>query len=357
MRTGYIISGIGHGLLMLWLLFGGLFLRGPDEPPLRVSEVSLISGAEFAALNEAAQAPRPAPAPSPPETSPAPPRRPAPPAPEPDPEPAAPEPEPEPEPAPPAPEPEPEPEPPAPAPEVTPPAADRVTNEVVEAPEDPLPEGPVLIEESAPAEATEPQAPVEELPAQAPEASTTQIVTEADRPDAAPTSSPRPPRRPDRPAPRPETVEAPAPDPEPAPTPEPTPPNNAAIDSAVNDALADVLGEAAGTPGPSGPPLTSGERDGLRVAVSRCWNLGSASTDALNTTVVVLVQMSRDGRPEGIEMISSNGPTQEATRIAYEAARRAVIRCGTSGYGLPAEKYDQWREIEMTFDPGNMRIR
>jgi hypothetical protein len=347
MRTGYIISGIGHGLLMLWILFGGLFLRGPDEPPLRVSEVSLISGAEFAALSDAAQEAPPAepePVPSPPETSPAPPPRPQPPAPE----PPAPEPEP-------TPEPEPEPEPPAP--DVTPPPADRVANEVIEAPEDPLPEGPVLIEESTPAEVAEPDQPVEDLPEQAPVATTTQIVTEADRPDSAPTTSPRPPRRPDRPTPPAPTETADAPEPTPEPTPDPAPADSAAIDNAVNDALSDVLGEAARTPGPSGPPLTSGERDGLRVAVSRCWNLGSASSDALSTTVVILVQMARDGRPEGIEMVSSNGPTQEATRIAYEAARRAVIRCGTSGYGLPAEKYDQWREIEMTFDPGNMRIR
>jgi len=296
MRTGYIISGIGHGVLMLWILFGGLFLRGPEEPPLRVSDVSLISGAEFAALTEAAAAPPPPtePVPSPPETSPAPPPRPEPPAPE-----------------PPAPEPEPEPMPEPPAPEVTPPPADRVANEVIEAPEEPLPEGPALVEESTP----------EEVP------------------------------------PAPPTETADAPDPAPTPDPAPAPADNAAIDSAVNDALADALGEAASAPGPSGPPLTSGERDGLRVAVSRCWNLGSASTDALNTTVVVLVQMARDGRPEGIEMVSSNGPNQEATRIAFEAARRAIIRCGTSGFGLPAEKYDQWREIEMTFDPGNMRIR
>jgi len=346
MRTGYIISGIGHGLLMLWILFGGLFLRGPEEPPLRVSDVSLISGAEFAALTEAAAAPPPPtePVPSPPETSPAPPPRPEPPAPE-----------------PPAPEPEPEPMPEPPAPEVTPPPADRVANEVIEAPEEPLPEGPALVEESTPEEVAEPDQPVEDLPAQAPVATTTQIVTEADRPETAPTSSPRPPRRPDRPAPpvppAPPTETADAPDPAPTPDPAPAPADNAAIDSAVNDALADALGEAASAPGPSGPPLTSGERDGLRVAVSRCWNLGSASTDALNTTVVVLVQMARDGRPEGIEMVSSNGPNQEATRIAFEAARRAIIRCGTSGFGLPAEKYDQWREIEMTFDPGNMRIR
>ena len=40
-----------------------------------------------------------------------------------------------------------------------------------------------------------------------------------------------------------------------------------------------------------------------------------------------------------------------------EAARRAIIRCGASGYNLPVEKYDQWRDIEMTFNPERMRIK
>jgi len=56
-------------------------------------------------------------------------------------------------------------------------------------------------------------------------------------------------------------------------------------------------------------------------------------------------------------MVSSNGASEAATRGAYEAARRAVIRCGARGFPLPADKYDQWREIEMTFDPSGMRLR
>lgn len=260
-------------------------------------------------------------------------------------------------PEPPAPEPDPVPEPPVPEPEATPPEADRVTNEVVTPPEEPLPVGPDLVEETTPDETAPQDTPVEDVPAQAPEASTTEIVTEAEQPTNAPTTSPRPPRRPERPTPPEPAQTAEAPTPAPEPDPAPSPATDAAIDNAVNDALADVLGETAAPSGPSGPPLTRGERDGLRVAVSQCWNLGSASTDAMRTTVVVLVQMSRDGRPESIELVSSNGPNQSATRIAFEAARRAVIRCGVRGYPLPADKYDQWREIEMTFDPTNMRIR
>ncbi|MGM0661234.1 MAG: energy transducer TonB, partial [Pseudomonadota bacterium] len=114
-----------------------------------------------------------------------------------------------------------------------------------------------------------------------------------------------------------------------------------------------------GTERPSGPPLTGGERDALRVAVQECWNVGSLSSEALRTSVVVAVSMTRDGQPEigSIRLAGSSGGGDAAAKQAYEAARRAIIRCGSDGFDLPAEKYDQWRDIEMTFNPESMRIR
>lgn len=353
MKRGLYISGIGHGLLMLWLLFGGLFERTPNEPPMPVADISVISAEDFAALTAPEQGtPEPEPEVAP-EEAPSPPPRPEPePAPEPEPEPI------------PEPEPTPTPEPPAPDPGTptedttsdtpTPPDADRVANEVIAPPEEPADVAPEP--QDSVTESDEPVIePAEEQEAAQPEAQTTEIVTEAETPSAAPETSLRPRSRPERPTPPVETAE-PAPDPEP----EPQTPSDP-VEDAVNDALADALDTpetgASDTPAPLGPPLTSAERDGLRVAVSQCWNLGSASTDAMKTTVVVLVSMSPDGRPQGIELVSSNGPNEGATQTAFQAARRAVIRCGANGYNLPSDKYEQWREIEMTFNPENMRLR
>ncbi|TYB80944.1 energy transducer TonB [Maritimibacter fusiformis] len=345
MKTGYIISGIAHLLLILWLLFGGLILRDRDEPLLNVAEVSIVSAEEFAALSAQPQPEAPSLAP---EITAAPPPRPAPPVPEPEPEP----------------EPEPIPEPPAvpPTPEAvpddqpTPPEADRVAPEPAPAPEPEAVPGPEVIDDTTPADTPTDQ-PVEELPPTAPEEATTEIVTEAETPSSAPVTSIRPQARPDRPRPPVETAE-----PAPQPDPEPAPDLTDAIDSAVDDALADILNDTATpapdpSPVPSGPPLTRGEKDGLRVAVSQCWNLGSSSTDAMATTVVVLVSMSRGGQPDAIRLVSSDGPNQTAINTAFEAARRAIIRCGANGYNLPSDKYEQWREIEMTFNPENMRIK
>ena len=93
--------------------------------------------------------------------------------------------------------------------------------------------------------------------------------------------------------------------------------------------------------------------------LQKCWNTGSLSTEALKTTVVVGVSMNEDGTPDTgtIRMISSSGGTGGSVQQAFQAARRAIIRCGARGFALPSEKYEQWRDIEMTFNPEKMRIK
>jgi hypothetical protein len=81
--------------------------------------------------------------------------------------------------------------------------------------------------------------------------------------------------------------------------------------------------------------------------------------EALRTTVTVGVSVGQDGVPDAgsISLVSSAGGSDTAVRQAFEAARRAIIRCGARGFPLPAEKYDQWRNMELVFDPNGMRMR
>ena len=76
-------------------------------------------------------------------------------------------------------------------------------------------------------------------------------------------------------------------------------------------------------------------------------------------TVIVAVSMAENGKPDNgtIRMTSFSGGSETSANQAFEAARRAIIRCGAKGFDLPAEKYEQWREIEMTFNPERMRIK
>ena len=99
--------------------------------------------------------------------------------------------------------------------------------------------------------------------------------------------------------------------------------------------------------------------DALRAAVAQCWNVGALSTDALGVTITVEMQLSREGVPDAgsLRLLRFTGGSDAAAGQAYEAARRAILRCGAQGFDLPADKYDQWRDIEMTFNPESMRSR
>lgn len=329
-RELYVSAGL-HIALLLWVAFGDILFHRNTETDFQVTGVQIISTAEFEELTQAASLP---PAPEP--------------APEPTPDPA--------------PQPEVQPQPPEisapllgaenapPSDTPTPEAAPRVAPTPAPAPPPDAEIAPTVVE-ATPEPDAQSDTPVEQEVAQAPEAATTQIVTEAETPAAslAPIASPVPTARPQRPTPEPE------PQPEPEPAPEPADPLADAIAAAVADAVS-----APATPSvPSGPPLSSGEVDGLIADVRACWNVGALSSEAQRTIVTISVTLGQDGRPDAgsIRMIDSSGGSDASVSQAFEAGRRAILRCGANGFNLPPEKYDQWQTIEMVFNPEQMRLR
>lgn len=359
-RTGNIISGVGHVVFIGWILFGGLFTSRPD--PVEVQEVAMISGEEFQALVDAsrqpvevAETPTPA-APEVTEDAPEVDAAPEEPVAAPIPEVGEPAQEPVEEVAPDVSQAAPElPEPPAEVTVEDAPVDDTPVERPAEvvAPEPaPRPE-PETVEEPTPQEAVIPEETGEtvEQPqeaAETPEA-TDRIVTEAtEAPAAAPNASMRPPaRRPSAPRPT-QTTQTPA---------TPTEQDNAVDDAAVQAALEAALSSAEAEV-PTGPPMSSGEKDALRLAVQNCWNVDPGARWA-QTTVTVAMSMTQDGKVVGssLRMIASEGGDASTANAAFGAARRAILLCQKEGYPLPAEKYGQWKDIEMTFNPERMRIR
>jgi serine/threonine protein kinase len=105
----------------------------------------------------------------------------------------------------------------------------------------------------------------------------------------------------------------------------------------------------------SGQALSAEERKAFMDDVRRCWVPPSASSE-LETTVVIAFSMTQDGKPiaSSIRLVSSESGGTSAMR-ALQAARRAIIRCGARGFQLPSDKYDQWKDIEITFTGEDMR--
>lgn len=237
------------------------------------------------------------------------------------------------------------------SPQPTPPQAPTVASTITAPPPPDAVVDDIVREEVVPDNSAEADVVAEEQEATAPEETTTQIVIE----DLAPTTSVRPVTRPSRPAPQPQTQTA-QDDPAPATTPS-TPATPEVNPNDVAAALEAALGATEAPAVAAGPPMTGSERDSFRIAVNRCWNVDPGSI-AARVTVDVGFSLNRDGTVIGSEvrLLSSDGD-QSATNIAFEAARRAILRCQSGGYQLPADKYDQWKDVVITFDPSGMRLR
>ena len=134
-----------------------------------------------------------------------------------------------------------------------------------------------------------------------------------------------------------------------------------AAEQADAGAVAAALTEAAGGAQhvAEGPPMTQAEIEGLNLAINKCLDTGTMSTDALNTTIQIRVEMIEDAKPDykSIKMTGFSGGSEAAAQIAFQVARKAIVLCGQKGFGLDPVKYGQWAVLNITFDPNGMRLR
>ena len=98
---------------------------------------------------------------------------------------------------------------------------------------------------------------------------------------------------------------------------------------------------------------------GMQLDIATCWNLGTLSSAALSTIVVVEMELTLDGKPvpNSIKMLGYSGEDERSAADAFEAAVDAITRCGAQGFELPKDQYETWRRMELTFNPEKMRVR
>ena len=101
-------------------------------------------------------------------------------------------------------------------------------------------------------------------------------------------------------------------------------------------------------------PLTKEEEQNLVLNIRQCWNVPVGLENDSSNVIIMGIKLSIDGNleedPVNLSPNSGVGMIQ-----AYEAARRAVLRC--QPYKLPADKYETWREMEIELDPSEMVLR
>ena len=198
----------------------------------------------------------------------------------------------------------------------------------------------------------------------------------APNPEPAPAPDPAPVPKPEKPKPLPkvEPVEKPEPPKPTKPKPEKAKPAPQLLDAeALSNLLDKKLPKAKVKPLDTSALAKSIEKDlpktaridpratatliaAIRSQVAPCWNPPIGGADAKKMTVLLHLDINRDGsiagRPGIVSQTGVTSGTADYARAFAETARRAVLRC--SPLKLPTELYDQWKAVEINFDPSEM---
>lgn len=120
----------------------------------------------------------------------------------------------------------------------------------------------------------------------------------------------------------------------------------AATGDAVNDAVS--LGAPSGT----AAQLSQSEIDALRARLAQLWSPPAGAKNPEELVVVVRMKLKPDGTLAAPPMVLTSGssPLFLASR---DSAVRAVFR-GQPFNMLRPEHYEQWKDVEISFDPRSM---
>jgi len=108
------------------------------------------------------------------------------------------------------------------------------------------------------------------------------------------------------------------------------------------------LGAASGT----AAQLSQSEIDALRARLRQCWNPPVGAADVAKLYVVFRVLFKRDGTLLSNPVLVEAPPSQVGPVLA-ESAKRALLQCQPYTM-LKPEHYDQWKDMQITFDPREM---
>lgn len=100
-----------------------------------------------------------------------------------------------------------------------------------------------------------------------------------------------------------------------------------------------------------GDKLSISEFDFFMRQIGTCWNPPVGAANARDLQPVIAFKLREDGSVDGIPRVVNRSPSP-FYQTAVEAAVRAIKQC--QPYSLPIEKYEDWANNEIEFDPSAM---
>ena len=99
-----------------------------------------------------------------------------------------------------------------------------------------------------------------------------------------------------------------------------------------------------------GPTMTISEIDLLRQQLHGCLNLNVGVANLKEIKPVIYIEVNPDRTVKSAKVVNKEKLNDPSFRTAAEAAMRAVNNPDCSPLLLPTDKYEQWKEINFTFD-------
>src|SRR5829696_4681021 len=107
-----------------------------------------------------------------------------------------------------------------------------------------------------------------------------------------------------------------------------------------------------GAPGGMAAQLSQSELDALRARLAQLWSPPAGAKTPEELIVAIRMKLNPDGTLAGPPVVLTSGKTQ-LFMASRDSAMRAVFR-GQPFDMLRPEHYEQWKDIEITFDPRDM---
>jgi outer membrane biosynthesis protein TonB len=106
----------------------------------------------------------------------------------------------------------------------------------------------------------------------------------------------------------------------------------------------------------AGDRLAASEKAKMQAAIYRCWQIGAIAgmPEANRLIVTVEFELNRDGTLDGQPRVANemqiNLSGNKFWKVAEQSAVRAVVSCQPYDF-FPQDKYSDWREWRLDFDP------
>ena len=128
------------------------------------------------------------------------------------------------------------------------------------------------------------------------------------------------------------------------------------FDSLLDGAIANGDNENSGIKAEEvGEVLTATQIDLIRQAIRKCWHFPAGLKNAEDLIVDIEMELDQEGNVTKAKIVdTSRMNTDPDYRTAAENAYRAVLDPECNPLPLPKEKYEEWKNLELSFNPKEM---